>query len=94
MKIKKTITITISDDYDFSKTICEDIIFNLNSEEIQLVLSEEKGEFIFLKNVNQTADFLKNVPDEIINKLSKRSYDVILNFFEKWIERLKKVRKL
>jgi len=92
MKLQKTITIDISDDYKHLETITLDIDFILSSEEIQAVFNEEKGEIIFLQNINRIASMLKNIPDEIIKNLSKRSYDTLLIFFEEWIDKIKKIR--
>jgi len=75
--------------------ISQEFDIHLSSEDITMILSDDSGESLVhrmrsvMLNLNDTAAFLKGVPDEIIKEMTPNQKTVISNFLKEQAERYK-----
>jgi len=91
MNIKKLITIQIEDENRTLGSICEEIDLEIPKEQLVQAFLSDKGEKIFLLNINRIVRLLEQTPDEMYKKISKKSLLLIINWFETWIKKLEDI---
>jgi len=70
MKIKKDITVDT------------EVEFHIGVEDIALILEESNDVNFVLKELNDIAQFVKGVPDSIIEQFSPEQRKAVCNFFK------------
>ena len=92
MKINKLITIEISDENQFLGSICKEIELSMPEEELMQVFLSDKGEKIFLMNINRIAHLLDQTPDDLFKNMKSETIEKIIKWFETWLIKIKELK--